>query len=212
MVTILLLGAPGAGKGSQARLIEEEFGYKQISTGDLLRKEISDNTDLGMQVKGIIDKGELVSDDIIFEMLEHRIKESDCNKGIIFDGFPRNISQAERFPSLLGKKLDFVINIEVPFDVIIKRLSSRRQCTSCGAVYNAISNPTNVDDVCDKCYGHVIQRDDDKEETVKNRLEVYTKQTEPLIEYYKNKGNFYTFDGNRDIKVIFEEIKELLNK
>ncbi|PID31148.1 MAG: adenylate kinase [Candidatus Cloacimonadota bacterium] len=211
-MNILLIGAPGAGKGSQAKKIVNDYGLVQISTGDLLREAIKNSTEVGLKAKSFMEKGDLVPDAIILDLIENRLKQDDCKAGVIFDGFPRNISQAESLENLLNKlsqKLDYVLNIEVPFEKIIGRLTARRLCKDCGNDYNMITNPPK-ETGCDNCGGEIIQRPDDNEETIKNRLDVYKKSTEPLIEFYKKNGNLLNIDGDREINVIYSELKQRL--
>ncbi len=210
---LILLGAPGVGKGTQGVLISKEYNIPQISTGDILRKEVKEQTELGKKAKAYMDKGELVPDDIIIDMMEKRIKQDDCKNGFILDGFPRTTAQAKAFDEMLqknGLNLDKVLLIDVPEEEIISRLTGRRVCESCGAVYHIKYNPPKKDGVCDKCGGKLIQRDDDKEEVVRNRLEVYKKSTMPLIDYYKNSGKLVVVDGMGEIEEIFERVKEAL--
>ena len=207
-MNILLLGAPGSGKGSQAELLEKGFNIVQVSTGDLLREAVSNNTEIGIIAKISMDKGELVSNDLVIELLSTRLKECDCGNGVIFDGFPRNIKQTDLLEDLLkerGEKLDLVVNIEVPFDVIIKRLNSRRVCSDCGKGYNTVSNPPKGDN-CDECGGKIIIRDDDKKEVVQNRLDVYEKNTKPLIAHYSQKGIMININGVGKVAEIYEEL------
>ena len=207
-MNILLLGAPGSGKGSQAELLEKGFNIVQVSTGDLLREAVSNNTKIGIIAKISMDKGELVSNDLVIELLSTRLKECDCGNGVIFDGFPRNIKQTDLLEDLLkerGEKLDLVVNIEVPFDVIIKRLNSRRVCSDCGKGYNMVSNPPKGDN-CDECGGKIIIRDDDKREVVQNRLDVYEKNTKPLIAHYSQKGIMININGVGKVAEIYVEL------
>jgi len=190
---IILLGPPGAGKGTVANLLKSHDDSVHISTGDILRNAVKDGTPLGIEAKGYMDKGDLVPDSLIMGMMEERLKEDDCQKGFIFDGFPRTIPQADALTELLNKldlKLDFVVNLEIGKDVVLDRLTTRRTCTnsSCQAIYNTKSNPTKVEGVCDKCGSPAIQRSDETEEAILNRLETYNKSTAPLIDYYENKG------------------------
>ena len=214
-MNIILLGGPGAGKGTQAKLIVEKYGIPQISTGDMLREAVKQGTELGKKAKEYMDKGELVPDEIVIGIVKERLKQPDCEKGFILDGFPRTIAQAEALDKMLeelGKKIDAVINIHVPEEEIIKRIVNRRTCKKCGAIYHLIYSPPKEPNKCDKCGGELYQRDDDKEETVRERLRVYREQTEPLIEYYKKKGILYNVDGTKDINGVFEEIKSILDK
>ncbi len=213
---VMLLGAPGVGKGTQAKLIMDKFRIPQISTGDILRAEVKKMTPLGKEVKAVMDRGELVSDELILKIIENRLKEPDCQNGFILDGFPRTIPQAEGLDVIL-QKLDNhitlkVIEISVPDEEIIKRLTSRRVCSNCGELYNLLLKPPLDDNKCDKCGGELIQRDDDKEETIRKRLEVYRRSTEPLIGYYKQKKNFYRVDGARPVEAVFAEIVRVLSE
>ena len=206
MKNIVLLGAPGSGKGTQAAFIAKEYGIPHISTGDIFRKNISEHTALGDLAKSYMDKGALVPDEVVIGLVESRLQESDCKDGYILDGFPRTIAQAEALDKVT--KIDVALNFIVPFDVIIERLSDRRVCV-CGATYSA--KMLNGETKCNKCGKEVFQRDDDKAETVKARLDVYQKQTEPLIGYYTSKGII------ADIKVstiegTFEDVKKVLGK
>ena len=190
---IILLGPPGAGKGTVANLLKSHDDSVHISTGDILRNAVKDGTPLGVEAKGYMDRGDLVPDSLIMSMMEERLKEDDCQKGFIFDGFPRTIPQADALTELLNKldlKLDFVVNLEIGKDVVLDRLTTRRTCTnsSCQAIYNTKSNPTKVEGICDKCGSPAIQRSDETEEAILNRLETYNKSTAPLIDYYENKG------------------------
>ncbi len=212
---LILLGAPGVGKGTQAKRIMEKFGIPQISTGDLLRKEVREETALGVQAKEIMERGELVSDEIILSMIEKRLHEPDCRNGYILDGFPRTVAQAEGLDRLLEKMNDVhlqVIEIAVREEEIVRRLTSRRICSQCGKDFNVITNPPPPDGKCPVCGGKIIQRDDDKEKTIRNRLNVYRKQTEPLIAYYQNKGLLARVDGEKNEKEVSAEIEKILEK
>lgn len=206
MIRIILLGAPGAGKGSQASLIKSTYGIPHISTGDVFRANIADKTELGKYAQSFMDRGELVPDDVVIDIVAERLKADDCKKGFILDGFPRTISQAKSLENITA--IDYVINIQVDFSLVIDRLAGRRMC-NCGEVYH-ISTYEGV--FCQKCGGLLYQREDDKEETVKNRLAVYERQTSPLIEYYKTKNILYNVDGNHSIASTFEEVKGLIAK
>ncbi len=211
---IVLLGAPGSGKGTQAKLIVEKYGIPQISTGDLLRAAVAAGTELGKRAKAAMDAGELVSDDIVLGMIRERLAEPDTEKGFILDGFPRNLSQAEALDTLLdelGKPLQAAILIDVPFDSLLKRLTGRLTCEQCGAVYNIYTNPPKQEGVCDKCGGKLIHRADDNEETIRNRLQVYQQQTEPLIDYYEKQGKLHRIDGEGDIQAIFQAVSAVLD-
>ncbi|MFN3479403.1 MAG: adenylate kinase [Thermodesulfovibrionales bacterium] len=210
---LVLLGAPGAGKGTQAKKLIEKYGIPQISTGDLLRAAVSAGTQLGKEAKSYMDKGELVPDRVVLGMVEERLKQDDCKKGYILDGFPRNVAQAEALDKMLsglGMSLDAALSVDVPFDDLMKRLTGRRTCKSCGQMYNVYFNPPKKEGICDKCGGELFQRDDDKEETIKKRLEVYNSQTAPLIEYYGKKGILKSVKGTGSIDEIFNNICKVL--
>ncbi len=210
---IMLLGAPGVGKGTQAKKIMAKYGIPQISTGDILRNEVRLQTELGKLAKEVMERGELVPDEIILKMVEKRLQEPDCQKGFILDGFPRTIPQAEGLEEILHRMGNIslkVIEIYVPDEEIIRRLSARRICSKCGKDYNLIFNPPPADGKCEVCGGEIIQRDDDREETIRKRLEVYRKQTEPLVSYYQKKGNLYRVDGTRSIEEVFQEIERII--
>ena len=203
---IILLGAPGAGKGSQAGLIKEEYNIPHISTGDAFRKNIADATPIGLYAKEFIDKGELVPDEVVVGIVGSRLAESDCKEGFLLDGFPRTIVQAQELEKLTD--IDCVINIDVDYDLIIKRLAGRRMC-ECGATFHI---STHQGEFCDKCKCILYQREDDKEATIKNRLDVYTEQTLPLIEYYTKKNILHNVNGNNTIQATFEEVKKVISK
>ena len=210
---LILLGAPGVGKGTQAEFISREFGIPQISTGDILRKEVKEGSELGKQAKKYMDSGALVPDDVIVGMMEKRIKADDCKNGFILDGFPRTTDQAEALDKMLEKNsltLDKVILIDVPKNEIVERLTGRRVCSKCGAVYHIKNNPPKTEGVCDKCGGELIQRDDDTKEVVENRLKVYEESTMPLIDYYKKVDKLAKINGLGSIEEIFENIKAVL--
>ena len=209
-MNIVLFGAPGAGKGTQAKELIDKYVIPQISTGDLFRAAIGNQTELGMEAKKFIDNGQLVPDSLTMSIVEERFKESDCEKGFILDGFPRTIPQANALDEALakdGEKIEFAIDIEVPDENIINRMSGRRSCKDCGAIFHVQYNPPKKENCCDVCGGELILRDDDKAETVKKRLDVYHEQTAPLIAHYKEAGSLHEIDGTQDIKVVFEEIK-----
>ena len=188
---LILLGAPGAGKGTVAKLLTKIDGSVQISTGDILRAAVAAGTELGKQAEAAMKAGDLVSDELIMGIMGERLKEDDCKNGYLLDGFPRTIPQAEALKKLLadmGEELDMAVDIQVPKEVILDRLTTRRTCTDCGAIYNVKSNPTKEEGKCDKCGGPVVQRDDETEEAISNRLDVYNKQTAPLADFYKKEG------------------------
>ncbi|MGB9822439.1 adenylate kinase [Thermodesulfovibrio sp.] len=212
---LVFLGAPGAGKGTQAKKLVEKYGIPQISTGDLLRAAVAQGTPLGKEAKAYMDKGELVPDSVVLGMVKERLAQDDCKKGFILDGFPRNVAQAEALDKMLAEMnipLDLALNLDVPFDDLMKRLTGRRTCKSCGQMYNIYFSPPKVDGKCDKCGGELFQRDDDKEETIRKRLEVYRAQTEPLIDYYSKKGILKTVSGTGSIDEIFSSICAILEK
>jgi adenylate kinase len=212
MVRVILLGAPGAGKGTQADAIEDKYGYKQISTGDLIRAEVSAQTKIGLTVKSIMEKGELVSDDIVIELLKNRLKQDDIVGGYIMDGFPRNQHQAEELSRIKAVR-EVVIYLEVNEEVVIQRLLSRLTCSGCGAIYNILSDTPKQAGKCDECGGALIQRADDNEETIRNRIRVYKEQTQPVIDYYLEKGqkgSFHQIDASKPVDEIFAEIEGVL--
>ncbi len=202
---LILLGAPGAGKGTVAKLLTKMDGSVQISTGDILRAAVAAGSELGKQAKAAMDAGDLVSDDLIMGIMGERLKEDDCKSGYLLDGFPRTIPQAEALKVLLadmGEKLDAVVDIAVPRDVILDRLTTRRTCTSCGEIYNVKSNPPKVEGICDKCGGPVVQRDDETVEVISNRLEVYNEMTAPLAGFYEKEGMLMTVEATSSDAVI----------
>ena len=211
---LILLGPPGAGKGTQASSIVAEYGITHISTGDIFRHNIKNETELGKKVKSYLDKGQLVPDELTIDLVWDRLSNDDCKNGFLLDGFPRTINQAEALQKGLeerGLKLDKVINIDVDKNILVKRLSGRRVCKNCGETYHVDNKPTVKDGVCDKCSGEVIQRADDNEKTVLDRIEVYEKQTFPLIDFYKKLGLILTVDGTLSIEDVFSQIKESLS-
>jgi adenylate kinase len=195
---VVLLGPPGAGKGTQAKLLQEKFAACQISTGDILRKAVTEKTPLGQEAAQYIDRGALVPDDVIVKLVAERLKEKDCEKGFILDGFPRTIPQAESLDTILkemGLSLNRVLSVQVPRAVVIERLAGRRNCKNCGALSHMVFNPPKKAGVCDRCGGELYQRHDDEEETVANRLKVYEKQTAPLVNYYRERNLLREIDG-----------------
>lgn len=210
---IIMLGAPGAGKGTQAKMLAEKYGIPHISTGDIFRANIKNGTELGAKAKEYMDKGLLVPDELVVDLIMDRFKADDCKNGYILDGFPRTIPQAEALDKALaanGEKVDYAINVEVPDENIINRMSGRRACLSCGATYHIVHIPTKVEGICDKCGAELVLRDDDKPETVKKRLDVYHEQTQPLIDYYTDKGVLNEVDGTKDMDEVFGAIVDIL--
>lgn len=198
MPALILLGAPGAGKGTQSKVLTEKYGIPQISTGDILRANVKEKTELGVKAKGFMDKGALVPDELVVEMVADRLSEDDCKSGFILDGFPRNIQQADELADTLrtlNKKIDAVIGIEVEEKELVRRLSGRRVCRKCGATYHTIFSPPQNIGSCDACNGELYQRDDDKEDTIQARLKVYNDETHPLIEYYQEKELYRSVPG-----------------
>jgi adenylate kinase len=210
---IVLLGAPGAGKGTQAKKLIEKYNIPQISTGDILRKAVADGTPLGKEAKSYMDKGELVPDSVVVGLVKERLNQDDCKSGFILDGFPRNTSQAEVLDSVLNEMnipLEVALSVDVDMDILMKRLTGRRTCRECNQMYNVYFGPPAKDGVCDKCGGELYQRDDDREETIKKRLDVYEAQTAPLIDYYQGKGILRRVNGVGDIDQIFEQVCKIL--
>lgn len=210
---LVLLGAPGAGKGTQAKKLIEKYGIPQISTGDILRKAVADGTTLGKEAKSYMNKGELVPDSVVIGLVKERLAQDDCKKGYILDGFPRNTSQAETLDNVLSDmkaSLDFALSVDVDKGDLMKRLTGRRTCKGCQQMYNVYFSPAKKDGVCDKCNGELFQRDDDKEETIKNRLDIYEKSTAPLIDYYSKKGILKSVNGAGSVDEIFSKICSIL--
>ncbi|MBO5341321.1 MAG: adenylate kinase [Lachnospiraceae bacterium] len=206
---IIMLGAPGAGKGTQAKMIADKYTIPHISTGDIFRANIKNGTALGMEAKGYMDQGKLVPDELTVKILLDRVAQDDCKNGYVLDGFPRTIPQAEVLDKALTElndKIDFAINVDVPDENIIRRMSGRRACLSCGSTYHIEHVPPKKEGICDRCGSELILRDDDKEETVKNRLTVYHEQTQPLIDFYTAKGVLKDVDGTQDMQVVFDNI------
>lgn len=210
---LILLGAPGAGKGTQAEFISGKFRIPQISTGDILRENVKQQTALGLEAKAYMDKGELVPDEVVIGIIRDRLARKDCRKGYVLDGFPRTTRQAEALGKAIEPdRIESVLYIRVPDDVIIERLSLRRVCGQCGSVYHLKYNPPANEGVCDKCGEILYQRDDDKRETVMKRLEVYSRQTEPLIQYYKGQGLLHEIDGAMELKKVKDAVMAALGK
>jgi adenylate kinase len=209
LMRIVLLGAPGAGKGTQAKKLIEKHPIPQISTGDLLRAAVAAGTALGKEAKSFMDKGELVPDSVVLGMVEERLRQDDCKKGYILDGFPRNTKQAEALDNMLASlnmSLSAALSVDVPFEDLMKRLTGRRTCKACGQMYNVYFKAPKKEGVCDKCGGELFQRDDDKEETIKKRLDVYNAQTAPLIDYYGKKNILKSVAGTGSIDDIFGKV------
>jgi adenylate kinase len=209
---VVLLGPPGAGKGTQAKQISKSYSIPHISTGDIFRKNISEGTLLGLKAKGYMAKGLLVPDEVTIKIVKKRLGEDDCKNGFLLDGFPRTVKQAEALDSFLSKKIDVALLIEVPRDSILDRMTGRRVCPACGASYHIKFNPPKIEFKCDKCGSALIQRKDDIEATVKARLDIYYKQIEPLASYYKSLDVLRTVDGSHDIGIVFKEIIGALGK
>ena len=212
---IIMLGAPGAGKGTQAKMIAEKCGIPHISTGDIFRANIKNGTELGAKAKEYMDKGLLVPDELVCDLVVDRIQQADCEKGYILDGFPRTIPQAEALEAALNaieQKLDYAIDIDVPDENIINRMSGRRACVGCGATYHVLFNPTKVEGKCDVCGESLILRDDDNPETVKKRLDVYHTQTQPLIDFYTERKVLVEVDGTQSMDKVFDDIMKILGE
>lgn len=210
---IIMLGAPGAGKGTQAKKIAEKYSIPHISTGDIFRANIKNGTELGQKAKTYMDQGLLVPDELVVDLVVDRVNQDDCVNGYVLDGFPRTIPQAEALDKALkglGQKIDYAINVEVPDENIVHRMGGRRACIGCGATYHVEFNAPKVEDVCDTCGGELVLRDDDKPETVQKRLSVYHAQTQPLIDYYKKANVLVEVDGTQDINVVFQDIVKIL--
>jgi adenylate kinase len=209
-VNIVLLGPPGAGKGTQAEELSAGYGWPQVATGDILRAALAQGTELGLEAKKYMDSGELVPDEVVEGIVSERLSQHDAQEGFILDGFPRNTHQAEaldRYLSGEGRSIDLVLNIAVEPEVLARRIAGRRVCTGCGAVYHVDFNPPPQGGRCGQCGGELYQREDDKEETVRNRLAVYAKQTEPLIEYYRPGGRLVSMDGSKSAEEVFGAIR-----
>ncbi len=210
---LILLGAPGAGKGTQATFIKEEFKIPHISTGDIFRANIRENTPLGIKAKEFINEGKLVPDELTIDLVKDRLLQDDCKNGFLLDGFPRNLNQADALKLFLkehGMDLDAVVDIEVDKNALVQRISGRRMCKDCGASYHIIFKKPKVEGICDICGGQLYQRDDDKEETVLKRIGVYEKETSPLIDFYRNENLLIEIDGNRNVEEITNDILSIL--
>ena len=210
---LIMLGAPGAGKGTQAKKIAEKYQIPHISTGDIFRANIKNGTELGKKAKQYMDQGALVPDELTCDLVMDRIQQDDCKNGFVLDGFPRTIPQAEALDAALGKineKMDYAIDVDVPDENIVNRMSGRRACLNCGATYHLISIPPKVEGICDRCGSEIVLREDDKPETVQKRLKVYHEQTQPLIDYYKNQGILKSVDGTQPMDEVFKAIVTIL--
>ena len=210
---IIMLGAPGAGKGTQAKKIAEKYGIPHISTGDIFRANIKNGTELGKKAKTYMDQGLLVPDELVVDLVVDRVQQSDCQKGYVLDGFPRTIPQAESLTEALekrGEKMDFAVDVDVPDEAIVTRMGGRRACLKCGATYHIEFNPPKAEGLCDACQDKLVLRDDDKPETVQKRLTVYHDQTQPLIDYYKGQGILVTVDGTKELNQVFQDIVAVL--
>ncbi len=215
MLNIVLLGPPGAGKGTQAELIVKKYGIPQISTGDIFRANIKNGTELGKKAKEYMDKGELVPDELVVDLVKDRLEQDDCKNGFMLDGFPRTVFQAEELTKIMDAKslsINYVLNIDVAPEKLIDRIAGRRVCKSCGATYNVNTKPTAKEGVCDACGGEVYQRADDNRETVENRISVYFAQTAPLIEYYEKAGVLATVNGDQAMDNVFSDITKVLGE
>ena len=210
-MVIIMLGAPGTGKGTIAGILKENLGIPQVSTGDIFRKHIGEQTELGKLAEKYISEGKLVPDDVTIGLVENRLEDNDVQEGIILDGFPRTVKQAEELDKILekkGKKVDLVINLTTPEDEIIERIVNRRICSKCKTVYNLVLNPPKQEGICDKCGSKLIQRKDDNPETVKERFNSYIEQTSPLVEYYNKKGNLYSATVSKSINKLGKDVAE----
>ena len=212
---IIMLGAPGAGKGTQAKQIADKYSIPHISTGDIFRANIKNGTELGKKAKQYMDQGALVPDELTCDLVMDRIQQDDCKNGFVLDGFPRTIPQAEALDAALEKineKMDYAIDVDVPDENIVNRMSGRRACLNCGATYHLISIPPKVEGICDRCGSEIVLREDDKPETVQKRLKVYHEQTQPLIDYYKNQGILKSVDGTQPMDEVFKAIVTILGE
>lgn len=210
---IIMLGAPGAGKGTQAKQIADKYSIPHISTGDIFRANIKNGTELGKKAKQYMDQGALVPDELTCDLVMDRIQQDDCKNGFVLDGFPRTIPQAEALDAALGiinEKMDYAIDVDVPDENIVNRMSGRRACLNCGATYHLVSIPPKVEGICDRCGSEIVLREDDKPETVQKRLKVYHEQTQPLIDYYKNQGILKSVDGTQPMDEVFKAIVTIL--
>ncbi|WP_036578643.1 adenylate kinase [Oceanobacillus picturae] len=214
-MNLILMGLPGAGKGTQAEKINEKYNIPHISTGDMFRLAIKEGTDLGKKAKEYMDQGELVPDEVTIGIVKERLSKADCKEGFLLDGFPRTIAQAEALQDLLSdlnQSIDYVLHVDVPKEKLVERLTGRRICPTCGATYHVLYNPPKVEGICDNDGSKLIQREDDQAETVKNRLAVNIKQTQPLLDFYEDKGYLVSVNGDQDIDQVFEDIQNKIDK
>lgn len=214
-MNLVLMGLPGAGKGTQAEKIVEKYSIPHISTGDMFRAAMKDGTELGLKAKSFMDQGALVPDEVTIGIVRERLSKDDCQKGFLLDGFPRTVAQAEALENMLtglNKKIDYCLNIDVDQSILMERLTGRRICKECGATYHLVFNPPAKEDTCDRCGGELYQRADDNEETVHNRLEVNIQQSEPLLHFYETKGYLKNINGQQDINDVFNDIDSLLRE
>ncbi|MED3881082.1 adenylate kinase [Priestia megaterium] len=212
-MNLVLMGLPGAGKGTQAEKIVEHYDIPHISTGDMFRAAIKEGTQLGLKAKSFMDQGNLVPDEVTIGIVRERLNKQDCENGFLLDGFPRTVAQAEALETItkeLNKQIDYVINIDVDQSILMERLTGRRICKDCGATYHLVFNPPAKEGVCDKCGGELYQRADDNAETVSTRLSVNVKQSRPLLDFYQEKGYLRNINGNQDINIVFEDVRQLL--
>lgn len=214
-VNLILMGLPGAGKGTQAEKINEEYNIPHISTGDMFRQAIKEGTELGTKAKEYMDQGALVPDEVTIGIVKERLSKDDTKQGFMLDGFPRTIAQAESLETILnelGQDIDYVVNVDVPEEKLVERLTGRRVCPTCGTTYHVVYNPPKEEGICDRDGSKLIQRDDDKPETVKKRLAVNIEQTQPLLDFYKDKGRLVTVDGDQSIDDVFRDIQSKIEK
>ncbi|MGD9344725.1 MAG: adenylate kinase [Candidatus Aminicenantes bacterium] len=208
---IILLGAPGCGKGTQGELMSKTYGFPKISTGDLLRDAVAQGTPLGVEAQVVMERGDLIADDLVIKMVANRITEPDCSEGYILDGFPRTLFQARALDDMNNDHREVVIEIDLPDEVVIERLRARRICSSCGTIYNLLNQTPKRENICDVCSEQLVSRDDDKLDVIRDRLKVYHERTEPLLDYYKAKSNFFQVNGEGTITEIFARVREILD-
>jgi adenylate kinase len=215
MMNLILVGPPGSGKGTQAKMLVDKYNIPQISTGDILREAVKEGSPLGKQAKDFMDKGALLPDEVVIGIIEERLKKPDCKGGFILDGFPRTVAQAEALGAILDKmdlKIEYLINIEIDDEELLKRLTGRRTCRKCGKGYHVVFDPPKNKDVCNKCKGELYQRDDDKEDTIKSRLKVYHQQTAPVVEFYQKKNTSRAINGLGKIDEVFQRITDIIER